>query len=111
MGRGNPAGREPEGGFAGFDTGDFTFGGTGIHREKLAGVEGPAGDLDTAQLDDIGIRGVLQVIANAHRGKDEAEIEGKLAADHGNAAKEAAARTLIDDRNEAIADFDLEGVD
>ena len=52
----------------------------------------------------------LHAVAHVHRRHDEAELRGDLPADHRDAIEEIAALRRVDERDEPVADLDLERI-
>jgi hypothetical protein len=54
------------------------------------------------------VRRELDVVADAHRRHDHAELERELLAQHADAWQQRAALALVDERHEAVADLEFE---
>ena len=83
----------------------------GVHREQAARHELAARDLGALQADRVGVRGELDVVADADRREHEAELGGHLAADERDALQQLAALALVDERDQPVADLELEHVE
>ena len=57
------------------------------------------------------MRGELHVVADADRREDESELGGHLAADERDALQQLAALALVDERDQPVADLELEHVE
>ena len=107
----NPARGDVEGRFACFDAGERTCARVRVHGEQAVPFGLPAADLDTAQLHDILARPQAQVVRDVHRGNDEAELRGQMAAQGANAVEHLAALFFIDHGDELEADFKRQLID
>ena len=64
-----------------------------------------------AQFDDVFVGGEPDVVANAHGGHEHAEFECRLLAQQSDALEQVAALRLIHERDERVADLELDGID
>jgi hypothetical protein len=90
--------------------GDLTAG--RVHRHELRRPQLAASGVHFLDLDDVGVGVVLDVVEDAHRRHYEAHLEGQRPAQGLDLFGEAvAAVRRIDQRQEGIAELDLEVVD
>ena len=108
---GDPEGRQAEGGLDGRDAVEGGVGIAGIHREQAARHELAARDLGALDADRVAVGGELHVVANADRGEHEAELGGHLPADERDPLQQLASLALVDERDQAVADLELEDVE
>jgi hypothetical protein len=106
----DPHGREAECRLDGLDARDAGDGVAGVHRQAMAGDDPGAGHLAAAHLDRVLVRVERHVVVDAHRRDDHAELAGDLTADDSDAGEQRAARLLVDERDEAEADGELQRV-
>src|SRR3569833_1903108 len=66
---------------------------------------------DAQQRDTIGVRREIEVIADMHRGHEEAQFVRELLAHALDARHELPALILVDQRDQAITDLEADGVD
>ena len=82
----------------------------GIDGELAVGMHHALADGHAGQPDAIGVRAQLQVVADVHGLHQEAELLRELAADAADAGQQVAALGAIDQRHQAIADFEADRV-
>jgi hypothetical protein len=72
-----------------------------------------AAGIDFLDLDDVGVGLELHVVEDAHRRHDEAHLGGELTAQRLDLLGQAVGAVLVflDQRQQAVAEFDLEVVD
>ena len=75
----------------------------------MPGHELPPAHLDTFDLDRVGARAELNVVPDADRRDDQAELERDLAPDHRDTVEQVAALIGVDERNQAVSDLKLHG--
>ncbi len=107
---GDPERRQAERGLRRLDARDFLEDRARVHREVVVEHELSLGDLDALELDDVGVGLDLDVVTDADRRHDEAELERALPPDHDDAVEQVAALPLVDERDEAVADLKLHGI-
>jgi hypothetical protein len=78
--------------------------GLAVHRFAAA-------DFHAFQRDAVGRRLQFQVVADVHRRRQEADFLGELLADTLDALEQLAILALVDQRNQAIADFQAQRID
>ena len=110
-GIGDPHRGQAEGGLGGRDAGELADGVARVQGELVAGHDRAAGDLVAAHLHHVLVRAQRDVVVDAHRRDDRAEVGGDLAAHGADAGQQRAARAAVDERHEAEADRQLDGVD
>ena len=74
-------------------------------------ISSDAGDPDAADLDLIFARFEADVVTDAHRRHNDAQFGCELFADVGDAVEQVAALVGVDQRNEAVADFQTDRID
>ena len=83
----------------------------GIDRELALGIDHALAHRHAGEIDAIGVRRQVEVVADVHGLHQEAEILRELAAHAVNARQQIAALRLVDQRHQAIADFQADDVD
>ena len=82
-----------------------------IDRELAIRIDHAFADGHAAEIDAIGVRAEIEVVADVHRGNEEAEFLRQLAAHAADAREQVAALRLVHQRHEAVADFEAEQID
>ncbi len=83
----------------------------GVDGELLVGVDDALADRHAAQVDAVDVRREVEVVADVHGRDQEAELLRELAAHAAHAAEQIAALALVDQRHQAIADFETDEID
>ena len=112
-GVGDPHRGQAEGRLGGRDAGELADGVARVHRELVAGHDARRGrPRCRAPCMTYSCESSADVVVDAHRRDDHAELGGDLAADDADARAAASRRALlVDERDEAEADRELERVD
>ena len=83
-----------------------------VHDHELAGPDLAGAGLDLLDLDDVGVGVELHVVEDAHRRHDEAHLGGERTAQRLDLlGQPVAAVRRIDQRQQRVAELDLEVVD
>src|SRR5262249_32408315 len=108
----DPGRRQPERRFLGVDAGQVHLSACRVHDHVLAGPDAPASSLDLLDLDHIGVGVELNVVEDAHRRHHESHLDCKRAPQRLDLLGEAVAAVGgVDERQQRIAELDLEVVD
>ncbi len=110
-GGGDPEGGQAEGRLDRRDAVEGRVGIARIHREQAAGHELAARDLGALDADRVAVRRELDVVADADRGEHQPELRGHLTADERDPLQQLAPLALVDERDQAVADLELEDVE
>ena len=108
---GNPDRREAEGRLGGRDAGQLTHGVARVHGHMVPRHHATARNFRATDAHDVLVRVQADVVADADRRDDHAELGGDLAADRADAGEQRAAGLLVDERHQAEADRELERVE
>ena len=82
-----------------------------IHDQQLAGEEFAAARIHFLDADAIVVRAQLHVVEDAHRRHDEAHLLRELAAQRLDLVGEAVALHVVDQRQQAVAEFDAQQIE
>ena len=82
-----------------------------IDGEEQAGTHVAAADFHALERDAIAVRIYFEVVADMHGGRQETDFAGELLADALDAAHQFAVGSVVHQRNQAVADFQPQGVD
>jgi hypothetical protein len=107
----DPDRRQAEGRIGGHQARQRAAGHARIDRQELAVHRFAAAHFHALQRDAVGRRLQFQVVADVHRRRQEADFLGELLADALDALEQLAALALVDQRNQAVAHFQAQGVD
>src|SRR5690606_35626396 len=102
-GRLDPDRLHAEGGIARLDAGELAEHLARIDRKLAFRIDETLTDRHTAQIDAIGIRRQIEIVADVHRLNQEAEILRQLATYAANSRQQIPALRLVDERHEPIA--------
>src|SRR6185437_13327678 len=100
-----------ESGIAGRDALQRTENAARVDRELLVGIDDALADGHAAQVDAIDVGREVEVVADMDRRDQEAELLRELAPHPAHPAEEVAALTLVDQRDEPVADLETDEVD
>ena len=108
----DPGRRQAEGRLGGVGAGQVHLAAGRVHDHVLAGPQLAGAGLDLLDLDDVGVGVELHIVEDAHRRHDEAHLDGERAAQRLDLLGEAVAAVgRIDQRQQRVAELDLEVVD
>jgi hypothetical protein len=107
----DPDRRQAEGRLRGWDSSQSGESVAGVHGQPVAGDDATPRHLGAAHLDHVLVRLQRDVVVDAHRSDDDAEVGSDLTPDDAHAGKERAPLLLVDEGDEAKADGELERVD
>ena len=107
----DPRGGEAKGGLARRHAGQVDGFAARVHDHQLARHQLAAAGFDLLHGDAVFLRAERHVVENTHRRHDEAEIAGDLAAERLDLVCQAIAAAVVDERQQAIAELDLELVE
>jgi hypothetical protein len=107
----DPHRRQAEGRIAGGDARQRGDDVARIDGEKLAGAHLTAADFHALQRDAVAVRIDLEVVADVHGRRQEADLAREFLADALDASHQFAVGGAVDQRNQAIADFEPQRVD
>ena len=100
-----------EGRIARLDAGQLAEHLARVDGELALGIDHALAHRHAGEIDAIGVRRQIQVVADVHGLHEEAEILRELAAHAANARQQIAALRFVDQRHQAIADFEADDVD
>ena len=108
----DPGGRQAEGRLGGVGAGQLHLAAGRVHDHVLAGPDLAGAGVDFLDLDDIGVGVELHVVEDAHRRHHEAHLDRERAAQRLDLlGQPVAAVGRIDQRQQRVAELDLEVVD
>lgn len=108
----DPGRGQAEGRLGGVDAGHLHLAAAGVHDHELVRPDLAGAGVDLLDLDDVGVGLELHVVENAHRRHDKAHLDRERAAQRLDLLGEAVGAVgAIDERQQGIAELDLEVVD
>ena len=107
----DPGGGQAEGRLGGVGAGQVDGQALGIHDQEGAGEQLALAGIEFLDADAVLVGAQLHVVQDAHGGHDEAHLLRQLAAQRLDLVGDAVALHVVDQRQQAIAQFDAQQVE